>query len=247
MNGGGRMMKKEMFLHSLMEEPFSISGKLLEHYKELGLTEVQLMILFHIKYFAQKGKYFPTPDDIQERMSISKKECTDELKELSKKGYLHIESRKDEEGRLTEAFSLLPLYEKLVVLLTNQRIDHQEASKQQEEGRLFQRFEAEFARPITPMELEMISMWLDDDKHDPVIIEAALREAVVSAKLNFRYIDRILFDWKKNGIRTVEQAKEHGERIRQRQTNTHESQIERIESGKSQRMKHPQYNWLQGE
>ena len=50
-------------------------------------------------------------------------------------------------------------------------------------------------------------MWIDDDHHDPVIIKSALREAVISGKLNFRYIDRILFDWKKNGIKTIEQAK----------------------------------------
>ena len=57
-------------------------------------------------------------------------------------------------------------------------------------------------------------MWLDEDQHSPEIIKAALKEAVISGKLNFRYIDRILFEWKKNGIKTVEQAKEHGKKFR---------------------------------
>ncbi len=52
-------------------------------------------------------------------------------------------------------------------------------------------------------------MWMDQDEHDPTIIKAALREAVLSGKLNFRYIDRILFEWKKNGIKTIEQAQQH--------------------------------------
>ena len=110
-----------------------------------------------------------------------------------------------------------------------------------EEGRLFQRFEEEFGRPITPMELEMISMWLDEDKHSPMMIEAALREAVISAKLSFRYIDRILRDWKKNGIRTLEEAKEHGERIRNRRLRSYESKNEQ-----RKRMQQPQYDWLRG-
>lgn len=40
-------------------------------------------------------------------------------------------------------------------------------------------------------------MWIDQDGQDPVIIKAALREAVMSGALSFRYIDRILIDWKK--------------------------------------------------
>ena len=40
-------------------------------------------------------------------------------------------------------------------------------------------------------------MWEDRDQHHPNLIQAALREAVMSGKLNFRYIDRILFEWKR--------------------------------------------------
>ena len=50
-----------------------------------------------------------------------------------------------------------------------------------------------------------------------LLIKSALREAVISGKLNFRYIDRILFDWKRNGIKTIEQAKSHGRNVRQHQ------------------------------
>ena len=60
------------------------------------------------------------------------------------------------------------------------------------------------------MECESLAMWIDEDGQSPDIIKAALSESVISDKLNFRYIDRILFDWKKNGIETLEQAKIHG-------------------------------------
>lgn len=237
-------MKDELLLNILMEEHFSIPGKMLEHYKDLGLSEIQLMIIFHIKHFLQNGVLFPTPALIQSRMNITEERCTHELKELSKRGFLHIEERRDVDGKMSEAYSLLPLYEKLTILLMNQSIDNEKQSIKNEEGRLFQRFEEEFARPITPMELEMISMWLDDDKHSPMMIEAALREAVISAKLSFRYIDRILIDWKKNGIRTLEQAKEHGERIRQRHLKAYDADKERDVNSK--RMSDPQYDWLRG-
>ena len=43
-------------------------------------------------------------------------------------------------------------------------------------------------------------------------------QAVISGKLSFRYIDRILIEWKKNGVKTVEQAENYGKRFRQYQT-----------------------------
>src|SRR5699024_12314269 len=81
-------------------------------------------------------------------------------------------------------------------------------SHEQEEGHLFLWFEQEFGRPISPFEIETINVWLDEDKMQPNLIKAALREAVLMGKLNFKYIDRMLREWQKKGIRSVKQAKE---------------------------------------
>jgi DNA replication protein len=80
---------------------------------------------------------------------------------------------------------------------------------------------------------------MDDDHHDPTIIKAALREAVMSGKLNFRYIDRILFEWKKNGIKTLDQAKNHGRKFRQKQVHNRDSQEQPSTTSV------PFYNWLE--
>ncbi len=85
------------------------------------------------------------------------------------------------------------------------------------ENNLYTIFEQEFGRPLSPLECETLAMWIDQDEHDASIIKAALREAVISGKLNFRYIDRILFEWKKNNIQTVEQARQQGNKFRQYQ------------------------------
>ena len=80
-------------------------------------------------------------------------------------------------------------------------------------------------------------MWLDEDHHDADIIKSALREAVISGKLNFRYIDRILFEWKKNGVKTIEQAKSHGQKFRSYQkSNPKEPEVKKEPL--------PFYNWL---
>ncbi|SDY88505.1 DNA replication protein [Evansella caseinilytica] len=236
-------MDENIMLELYMESPFTMPSSFIKNYVQLGLSDQQMIVLMHIRQFAQEGNYFPTPTDLQQRMTIDQDQCAKILKELLKKGFLGIEEKQDADGRLSEAFSLQPLYEKVILYINHQSVGKEKFSKQQEEGELFRRFEEEFSRPLSPMEVEMISMWLDQDKHEPKMVEAALREAVVSSKLNFRYIDRILYDWKRNGIKSLQQAREHGERIR------HHQQAKRAETTipdteKQQKLRHPQYNWL---
>jgi DNA replication protein len=81
-------------------------------------------------------------------------------------------------------------------------------------------------------------MWMEDD-HQPEIIKSALRESVISGKLNFRYIDRILFEWKKNGIKTLEQAREQGQKFR-----VHQKRDRKTENARPLKDV-PFYNWLE--
>nr|WP_255506023.1 DnaD domain protein [Polycladospora coralii] len=77
-------------------------------------------------------------------------------------------------------------------------------------------FERELGRTLSPMEYERLSSWVDDDGHSLELIESALREAVFSGKVNFRYIDRILLEWQKNQVRTPEEAVEYSRKFRQK-------------------------------
>nr|WP_281419630.1 DnaD domain-containing protein [Bacillus alkalicola] len=224
-----------------MDKPFFIPTSIFTSYTKIGLNDQQFLLLMHIHQFSQEGNSFPTPNQLQERMGVDETECTNLLKNLIKRGFLTIEEEQDSDGRLSEAFSIKPLYEKMLLFLDNSGMEQANQTKQMVEGQLFRRFEEEFSRPLSPMEMEMISMWLDEDGHATEMIEAALRESVVSGKLSFRYIDRILFDWKKNGIRSVQQAKLHGERIRQKSKGTTSRTDNKAESSK---VRHPHYNWL---
>ena len=71
---------------------------------------------------------------------------------------------------------------------------------------LYSIFEAEFGRPLSPIEMETLIMWLEEDRYSVELIQLALREAVLSQVYNFKYIDRILLNWEKKNIRTKEQV-----------------------------------------
>jgi len=90
------------------------------------------------------------------------------------------------------------------------------ALPEQETTNLYSIFEQEFARPLSPMEYETITGWIERDQYPEPLIVLALKEAVFAGKVNFRYIDRILLEWQRNSIRTVEQAKAYAQRFRGR-------------------------------
>ena len=68
---------------------------------------------------------------------------------------------------------------------------------------VFEMVEKEFGRTLSSMEVEIIKAWLDSNISEELIREA-LKEAVFNGVSNLRYIDKILYDWGKAGIKTVE-------------------------------------------
>lgn len=79
---------------------------------------------------------------------------------------------------------------------------------------IFSVFEQEFGRPLSPMELETISGWLDHDRYPEELILFALKESVFAGKLHFRYIDRILLEWSRNRVTNADEARAHAQNFR---------------------------------
>ncbi|WP_226666832.1 DnaD domain-containing protein [Metabacillus litoralis] len=234
-------MNKEQFIYLQETGHVSVPVILFNYYAKLGINEEEFMVLLQVLKFKQSGNQFPTPTEISEHMSISTSACTSILRSLIQKGFLMIEE--SEENRLLcEFYSLKPLWDKLYTFLMKENQDKVQEQSKEEDMSLYSVFENEFGRPLSPFECESLAIWIDQDDYDPVIIKAALREAVMSGKINFRYIDRILFEWKKNGIRTIDQARNHSKKFRQNQVNTNQKQSE---TNEDYQRKVPFYNWLE--
>lgn len=229
----------------------AIPNLLLQYYKRIALTDQEMMLIIHLHAFALEGNDFPSLEAIHERMSLSEGEISTSLNRLLKDGYVDITSSLDNEQKRKESFTLQPLWEKLCTYLINQQAHKEIAAStegawpddfaqhdDEEEGQLFKRFEQEFARPLSPMEIETISIWLDQDKYDVSLILLALREAVISSKLSLRYIDRILFEWQKNGIKTVDAAREYSKKFRQ------QKQTGNLQQQSQDKVEFTFYNWL---
>lgn len=193
---------------------------LLTSYQRLGLTEAEVVLIVQLMIFQEKEQNpFPSMEDLAERMSVKTDQVAKLLRNMHQNGLIQINQER-QNGLLTESYSLLPLWERLaelcieesgVVAQANQAQPNREAFQQ-----LIQQFEHEFGRPLSPFEFEMLGQWIDQDEHSEELIETALQEAIFCGKLSFRYIDRILLEWKRNQITTVDQAIEYARKFRRK-------------------------------
>ena len=73
---------------------------------------------------------------------------------------------------------------------------------------IFEKFEKEFSRSLSPMEYEIINDWLDKNVSEEIIL-GALKEATYNGVTSLRYIDKIIYDWTKKGFKTMEDVNNH--------------------------------------
>ena len=206
----------------------SVSYLLLQWYARLGLSETDMMLLIHIQAFKEKElKDFPTIEEIQSRMSAKPERVIASIQKLMNEGWITIDEDIDpDSGIQYERYNMTGLYERLADVYADWvrhnrsaapkpvTADGRGADSAKPETNMFSIFEKEFGRPLSPMECETISGWLDKDGYSEPLIVAALKESVFAGKVHFRYIDRILLEWARNRVRTPEEAKEYAVRYR---------------------------------
>lgn len=149
--------------------------------KQIQIADDECHILLLIMTMKEIQMKPINPQSISQLSSLSIKKIDDILLRLLDK---HLISRKY--GQL----DLTPLYQ----LLLNQK------PKKEKETNLLQVFENVFGRSLNQMELEIISSFKSQGYDDKMILDA-LNEAVKSNALNFRYIEKILDNWSRNGVK----------------------------------------------
>ena len=83
-----------------------------------------------------------------------------------------------------------------------------EENRNVEDSTIFEVIQKEFGRTLSPMEFEISKAWLDNGM-DEDLIKEAIKEASFNGVSNLRYIDRILYEWGKNNIKTVQDVEKN--------------------------------------
>lgn len=226
------------------QQQITVPQLFFKHYSEMNIQDDEALIVLHLMSFAQEGVDFPTPNDLLARTSFQMVTISQLLQRLMQKGFVEISQSTDESGRIVEKYSLHPLWERLLDLLQSKEMQSQVKTQKIDEAKIFQLFEQELGRLLSPIEIETIGMWMDIDHHTPEVIKAALKEAVLADKVSLRYIDRILIEWKKKNIKTLSQIEQHSEQYR-KFTMQPPTQKPYNQQQAPQTKKAPFYNWLE--
>jgi len=207
-------MENELILDWINAGQTVLPTLLLKYYRDLDLSNDELVLILQLKSYMDKGDLFPNTEEIAKHMHMTERNVFKALHQLIQKKVLSIETAKDENGITQDAYSLNMLWEKLIVLIKQEKSDKKIEEEEKTEKSLYSMFESEFGRPLSPIEMETLVMWTEDDKYSPELIQLALREAVLSQVYNFKYIDRILLNWEKKNIRTKEQVEKEAQNYR---------------------------------
>lgn len=108
-------------------------------------------------------------------------------------------------GEIEMIFDASPALEKLDALLQPKPSMQESQEVSYDLKRLVSDFEVELGRLLSPLEIEDLQKTLQDDHTAPEVVREALREAVFNNKTNWKYIQAILRNWRREGITTVAQ------------------------------------------
>ena len=182
---------------------------------KLNLEEVLLLIYF-------MNEDVPTFDveQINKITMISVNKILDSFTSLTNKGLISIDVIKENSG-VKEVVNLDPIYKCMIdgLMKNNKKVVN---------NNIFEKFEKEFSRTLSPMEYEIINDWLDKNVSEELIL-GALKEATYNGVNNLRYIDKIIYEWNKKGFKNMEDVNNH---LRNR--NTSDKSVKEISD----------YNWL---
>lgn len=233
----------DVWIDWLLDGTVSLPKIFFRYAKKMGLNDTQFLLLIHIIVFEKEGNSFPTFKELAERMDLSTLDIQKEVFGLIQSGFIELEQGVDPLGKVSERYNLKPIFQKLLHVWEEEQRRTRQTLSPKDGVDLFSRFEQAFGRPISPLEADLMSQWLDRDQYPQELIIAALDEAALMGVANLKYIDRILFEWTRQGITNREEAKEYSLRFR-------EKQFEKMQGkGKGGQkagpeIRFPQFNWL---
>lgn len=194
----------EKLIQLLKSNDFTVPQALFFRYKELN---VSLEELYFLIYLINTNDLVFNPKKFSSDLNISMPEVLEIVNNLTNKDILSLDLRKEGNIR-NEYLNLDKLYNKLSFLLINEETKVISTN-------LFDVFESEFGRTLSPIEYELINGWLDNEFSED-LVKCALKEAVYNGVSNLRYIDKILYEWKKKGIKTPEDVEKDNVRFQTR-------------------------------
>ena len=187
-------MKSSKIIDIFKDGNLVIPMYILKNYKELKLELDELLFLMYL--YNNDGNLLFDPNKFSNDLNVSLEKIMEYISNLSDKNFIKVDVIKNDKNVMEEVVVLDDFYSKLSLLIAED-VNNVDNSK----SNIFEVIEKEFGRTLSPMEYEIIKAWLDSNITEELINEA-LKEATFNGVSNLRYIDKILYEWGKKGIKT---------------------------------------------
>ena len=215
-------MKNDKLTQLVKQKNIVVPLYLLKLYPKLNIKLDEFIFLMYLK---ESGDLFLfNPKQMAEEYEINVSQVMSYISKLTDKNLLRVEVLKNEHNIREEYINLEDFYKKISLLLTD-IINQKDESMN---DNIFEMIEKEFGRTLSPMEYEIIKAWIDNNISEELIQEA-LREAVYNGVSNLRYIDKILYEWGKKGIKNKDDVEKHKKRYQQEKKDKKEAESEVFE------------------
>ena len=190
-------MNKVKLNDLVKSQNINIPMYVLKQYSKFNLTLDEFVLLL---YLYNNNNIIYDPNLIANDLNISMETVLVSVDSLSNKGLISLDVNKTSNGLLEEKVNLDNFYEKITLSLIDELND-----KEESDNNIFSIIEEELGRKLKPNEQEMV-IGLQKDYSDE-LIKAALKEASNNGSTSLRYIDKVLFDWKRQGVKNLDDIK----------------------------------------
>ena len=176
------------------------------HFKEIFDSSDDFLVwqFFYLQNSTSLEEF--APSQIAEHIGKTLSEVNRSMSHLTEKGLLQYRTI-ELNGEVEDIFDASPALEKLDELLgTASPAGPAPVADGNILKDLVETFQQELGRLLTPFEIEDLTKTIRDDKTNPDLVKAALREAVFNGKPNWKYIQAILRNWRREGISSPAQV-----------------------------------------
>ncbi len=167
---------------------FVINSNIVKCIKSLDISLDEFLLIL---YFINISCELDT-DDIKDKLGFDEETAFNTFNSLVNKKYIEMDV-KNNNGIITEMIKLDPFYDRLAL---NRKVDDNSSD-------IYSLFERELGRTLSSYEYEIICKWIEKGVSEDTI-KRALKEAILNGVTNFKYIDKIIYDWSKNSVKQRE-------------------------------------------
>lgn len=205
------------------KQNFVIGEDILKTIKKNDLTLDEALLII---YFCGNNNH-PVLDieEIKNKFGMEELSIMRAFASLTNRNIINIRMEKNKDGFVEEIIDLTSFYESIA-------IDMGEIEKKKQNDNIFTLIEQEFARPLSTSEFDLINKWLDKG-YSEELITCALKDAIYNGTFTLRYVDAILAEWAKKGLKNTKEVNRY---LKQRVQPKERSNQELFD-----------YNWLDDE